>query len=85
MIMELVNFATSKNLKVKSTMFLHREILNILGHLQTGKPIIILTIFWQTDRLETYNYIDHILADRQTGKPIIILTIFWQTDRLENP
>jgi hypothetical protein len=25
-----------------------------------------LTIFWQTDRLETYNYIDHILADRQT-------------------
>jgi hypothetical protein len=39
----LLNFATSKNLTVKSTMFPQR---NILGWLQMGKPTIRLTIFW---------------------------------------
>jgi hypothetical protein len=39
----LVNFATSKNLIVKSMMFPHH---NILGRLQIGKPTIRLTIFW---------------------------------------
>jgi hypothetical protein len=42
----LVNFVPSKNLRVKSTMFPHRNILNILGCLQMGKPTIKLTIFW---------------------------------------
>jgi hypothetical protein len=40
----LVNFATSKNFRVKSTMF--PTPINILGHLQMGKPTIRLTIFW---------------------------------------
>jgi hypothetical protein len=43
----LVNFATSKNIGVKSTMFPHRNIHKyILGRLQMGKPTIRLTIFW---------------------------------------
>jgi hypothetical protein len=42
----IVNFATSKNLIVKSTMFSHRNIHNILGHLQMGTSTIRLTIFW---------------------------------------
>jgi hypothetical protein len=41
----LVNFATSKNLRGKSKMCPHRNILNILEHLQMGKPTIRLTIF----------------------------------------
>jgi hypothetical protein len=41
----LVNFATFKDLRVKSTMFPHRNI-QILGRLQMGKPTIRLTIFW---------------------------------------
>jgi hypothetical protein len=39
-----VNFATSKNLRVKSMMFLHHNI-HILGCLQMGKPTIRLTTF----------------------------------------
>jgi hypothetical protein len=42
----VVNFATSKNPRVKSIMFPHRNIINILGRLQMGKPTIRLTIFW---------------------------------------
>jgi hypothetical protein len=42
----LVNFATSKNIRIKSTMFPHHNIHNILGRLQMGKPTIRLTIFW---------------------------------------
>jgi hypothetical protein len=43
----LVNFATSKNLRAKSTMFPHHNIHKyILGCLQMGKPTIRLTIFW---------------------------------------
>jgi hypothetical protein len=42
----LVNFATSKNLRVKSTMFPHATSINIIGYLQMGKPTIILNIFW---------------------------------------
>jgi hypothetical protein len=42
----VVNFATSKNLRVKSTMFPHHNIINILGRLQMGKLTIKLTIFW---------------------------------------
>jgi hypothetical protein len=43
----LVNFATSKNLTFKSTIFPLRNIHKyILGGLQLGKTIIRLTIFW---------------------------------------
>jgi exonuclease III len=42
----LVNVAASKNLRIKSTMFPHRNITNVLGHLQMGRPTIRLTIFW---------------------------------------
>jgi hypothetical protein len=41
----VANFATSKNLTVKSMMFPHHTYINILGRLQMGKPIIRLTIF----------------------------------------
>jgi hypothetical protein len=42
----LVNFVTSKNLTVKSTMFPHRNIHKYTWSLQIGKPTIRLTIFW---------------------------------------
>jgi hypothetical protein len=42
----LVNFATSKHLRVKRTMFHIANSINILGRFQMGKPTIILTIFW---------------------------------------
>jgi hypothetical protein len=45
----LVNFATSKNLRVKSTIFPHRNI-----HKYT----------WMSPDGETHNQIDHILVDR---------------------
>jgi hypothetical protein len=41
----VVNFATSKNLTVESTIFPH-HIIHILGCLQMGNPAIRLTIFW---------------------------------------
>jgi hypothetical protein len=45
----VVNFATSKNLTVKNTMFHIPTSINMLGQLQMGKP---------------HNRIDHILVDR---------------------
>jgi hypothetical protein len=42
----LANFATSKNLRVKSICSHIATCINILGHLQMGKPTIRLTIFW---------------------------------------
>jgi hypothetical protein len=42
----LVNFATSKNLRVKSTMFPHRNINKYNWTSPDGKPTIKLTIFW---------------------------------------
>jgi hypothetical protein len=42
----LVNFATSKNLRVKVPCSHITSSINILGHLQMGKPTIRLTIFW---------------------------------------
>jgi hypothetical protein len=41
----VVNFATSKNLIVKSTTFPHRNIHNLLGHLLMGRCTIKSTIF----------------------------------------
>jgi endonuclease/exonuclease/phosphatase family metal-dependent hydrolase len=67
----LVNFATSKNLRVKSTMFLHRNI-----HKYT----------WTSPYGKTHNQIDHILVDRQqhssvldvhSGQQIVIVTAVW--------
>jgi hypothetical protein len=40
----LVNFATSKNLRVKRSHI--TKSINILGCLQMGKPTIRLAIFW---------------------------------------
>jgi hypothetical protein len=42
----LVNFATSKNLRVKSTMFPHHNIHKYTQRFQMGKPKIRLTTFW---------------------------------------
>jgi hypothetical protein len=42
----LVNFATSKNLIVKSTMFPHRNIHKYTWTSPDGKPTKRLTIFW---------------------------------------
>ena len=47
----IVNFATSKNLVVKSTMFTHRNI-----HKYT----------WTSPDGQTHNQIDHILVDRRS-------------------
>jgi hypothetical protein len=46
----IVNFATSKNLTVKSTMFPHRNIHNFTSTTSNGK---------------THNQIDHIVIDRR--------------------
>jgi endonuclease/exonuclease/phosphatase family metal-dependent hydrolase len=48
--MKLVNFATSKNIRVKSTLFPHHNI-----HKYT----------WTSPDGKTHNQIDHILVDRQ--------------------
>ena len=45
----LVNFATSKNLVVKSTMFSHRNIHNYT---------------WTSPDRKTHNQLDHVLIDR---------------------
>jgi hypothetical protein len=42
----LVNFATSKNLRVQSTMFPHRNIHKYTWKSPDGKPSSRLTIFW---------------------------------------
>jgi len=52
----LVNFATSKNLVVKSTMFPHRNI-----HKYT----------WTSPDGKTHNQIDHILIDRRRHSSIL--------------
>jgi exonuclease III len=42
----VVNFATSKNLAVKSTMFPHRNINKYTWTSPDGNPTIRLTVFW---------------------------------------
>jgi hypothetical protein len=46
----IINFATSKNLVVRSTMFLHRNI-----HKYT----------WNSPNGQTHNQTDHVLIDRR--------------------
>jgi hypothetical protein len=74
---KLVNFATSKNLRVKSMMFAHRNI-----HKYT----------WTSPDGKTHDQIDHILVDTRrysnftfdhTGQQIVIVTAIWWWQTLE--
>jgi hypothetical protein len=60
-----VNYATSKNLVVKSTMFPHRNI-----HKYT----------WTTPDGKTHNQIDHILIDRRRHSSVIDVSSFRGAD-----
>jgi endonuclease/exonuclease/phosphatase family metal-dependent hydrolase len=66
----VVNFATSKNLVVKSTMFPHRKI-----HKHT----------WTSPEGNTHNRIDHVLIDRRRHSSILDVRSFrgaeFDTDR----
>ena len=61
----IVNFATSKNLVVKSTMFQHRDI-----HKHT----------WTSPDGKTHNQIDHILIDRRQQSSILDVRSFRGAD-----
>jgi hypothetical protein len=54
----VVNFATSKNLIVLSTMFPHRTFINILRHLQMGTPITYIHTYICISR---YQYVQSLL------------------------
>ena len=69
----IVNFTTSKNLVVKSTIFPHRNIHNYT---------------WTSPDEKTHNKIDHILIERRRhssildvrsfrGADVILITIWW--------
>jgi hypothetical protein len=72
-VIRVVNFATSKNLRVKSMMFPHRNIHKYIhGSLRMGKPTIRLTIFWETgEDILVYSMFDH------SGQQTVILTTIW--------
>jgi len=61
----IVNFATSINLVVKSTMFLHQNI-----HKYT----------WTSPNGKTHNQIDHILIDRRRHSSILDVQSFRGAD-----
>ena len=61
----IVNFATSKNLVVKSTMFLHRNI-----HKYT----------WTSPDGQTHNQIDHVLINRRWHSSILDVQSFRGAD-----
>jgi len=61
----IVNFATSKNLVVKSMMFLHRNI-----HKYT----------WTSPDGKTHNKTDHILIDRRWHSSILDVQSFREAD-----
>jgi hypothetical protein len=58
----LINFAISKNLRVKSTMFPHRNIYKYT---------------WTSPDGKTHNQIDHILVDRCCKTRPFLLKSFW--------
>jgi hypothetical protein len=60
-----VNFATSKNLRVKSTMFPHSNI-----HKYT----------WKSPGGKTHNQIDHILVDRRRHSNVLDVRSFRAAD-----
>jgi endonuclease/exonuclease/phosphatase family metal-dependent hydrolase len=61
----LVNFAISKNLRIKSTMFPHCNI-----HKYT----------WKSPDGKTHNQIDHILVDRRTHSSVLDVRSFRAAD-----
>jgi len=61
----IVNFATTKNLVVKSTMFPHRNI-----HKYT----------WTSPHGQTHNHIDHVLIDRRWHSSILDIRSFRGAD-----
>jgi exonuclease III len=72
----LVNFSTSKNLRVKSTMFLHRNIHKYTWTSPDGKNHIQI-LFWQrAEGIRIYLMFDH------SGQQIAILTIIWLWQKL---
>jgi hypothetical protein len=61
----VVNYATSKNLTVKSTMFPHRNIHKVI---------------WTSPDRRTHNQIDHILIDRSRHSSILDIQLFRAAD-----
>jgi len=61
----LLNFATSKNLVVKSTMFPHRNI-----HKYT----------WTSADVKTHNQIDHVLIDKRWHSSVLDMRNFGVAD-----
>jgi hypothetical protein len=61
----LVNFATSKNFRVKSTMLPHRN-----NH----------KYIWTSSNGKTHNQIDHILVDRRRYPNVLVVRSFRATD-----
>jgi hypothetical protein len=68
---KLVKFVISKNLRVKSTMFPHRNIYKYTWTSQDGKPTIRLTIFRISEGIRLYLMFDH------SRQQIVILTTLW--------
>jgi hypothetical protein len=61
----LVNFAISKNLRIKSTMFPHRNIYKYT---------------WTSPDGKTHNHIDHILVDRRKHSNVLDVQSFRAAD-----
>jgi hypothetical protein len=61
----VVNFATSKNLTVKSTMFPHRNIHNVT---------------WMSPGGRTHYQIDHVLIDKRRHSSILDVRLFRAVD-----
>jgi hypothetical protein len=59
-VVRVVNFATSKNLTVKSTTFPHRNIHKFIGHLLMGRRTTKLTILSETQ----HDIQVHLMSDR---------------------
>jgi hypothetical protein len=73
----LVNFATSKNLRLKSTMFPHRNIHKHTWKSPDGKTHNQLTIFWYIgEGIRIYLMFHYI------GQQIVILTTIWWWQKL---